>query len=91
MENKLTEHIYNIGTGVDITIKELSNIVKKIIGYRGKILWDINKPDGTPRKLMDISRMNKIGWSYSTDLENGIKKTYQWFLKNINNIKKNKF
>ena len=90
MENKLTEHIYNIGTGVDITIKELSNIVK-IIGYRGKILWDINKPDGTPRKLMDISRMNKIGWSYSTDLENGIKKTYQWFLKNINNIKKNKF
>jgi GDP-L-fucose synthase len=59
-----------------------------IAGHKGKILWDANKPDGTPRKLMDVSKMKEIGWEYSTELEDGVKKTYQWFLNNIDNVKK---
>ena len=87
LENKLPEYLYNIGTGKDITIKELAETIKKITGHQGKILWDANKPDGTPRKLMDVSKMKQSGWEYSTELEEGIKKTYQWFLNNIDTFK----
>jgi GDP-L-fucose synthase len=87
LENNLPEHLYNIGTGKDITIKELADTIQKITGHRGNILWDDSKPDGTPRKLMDISKMKDIGWEYSTELEEGIEKTYQWFLDNIDKIK----
>ena len=87
LENNLPEHLYNIGTGKDITIKELADTIQKITGHRGNILWDDSKPDGTPRKLMDISKMKDIGWESSTELEEGIEKTYQWFLDNIDKIK----
>jgi GDP-L-fucose synthase len=87
LENNLPEHLYNVGTGKDISIKKLAETIQNIIGYEGTILWDSAKPDGTPRKLMDISKMKKIGWQYSTELEDGIKKTYSWFLDNIDNIK----
>jgi GDP-L-fucose synthase len=87
LENKLPEYLYNIGTGKDITIKKLAETIQKITGHQGKILWDAEKPDGTPRKLMDVSKMKNVGWEYSTELEEGIKKTYQWFLNNIDNIK----
>ena len=87
LENNLPEHLYNIGTGKDITIKELADTIQMVTGHRGNILWDASKPDGTPRKLMDVSKMKKLGWQYSTELEEGIKKTYQWFLENIDNIK----
>jgi GDP-L-fucose synthase len=87
LENNLPEYLYNIGTGKDITIKELAEIIQKVIGHQGKILWDANKPDGTPRKLMDVSKMKEIGWRYSTELEEGIKKTYTWFLKNMDSLK----
>ena len=87
LENDLPEHLYNIGTGKDITIKELAETIQNIIGHKGKIIWDVSKPDGTPRKLMDVSKMKELGWQYSTELKDGIKKTYQWFLKNINIIK----
>ena len=87
LENKLPEHLYNVGSGKDITIKELANIIQKVTGHQGKITWDESKPDGTPRKLMDVSKMAAIGWQYSTELEDGIKKTYQWFLENIDVIK----
>jgi GDP-L-fucose synthase len=87
LENNLPEHLYNIGTGKDITIKELAETIQLIIGHQGKILWDANKPDGTPRKLMDVSKMKDLGWKYTTELELGIKKTYQWFLENIDTIK----
>ena len=90
LENKLSEDLYNIGTGKDIMIKELAEIIQKIIGHKGKIIWDISKPDGTPRKLMDISKMKSNGWTYSTDLIEGITKTYNWFLVNIENFKQNK-
>lgn len=86
LENNLKEHIYNVGTGRDITIKELAETVQKIIGHKGRVFWDVNKLDGTPRKLLDVSKLNDIGWRYSTELELGIEKTYKWFLKNINEI-----
>jgi GDP-L-fucose synthase len=87
LENNLPEYLYNIGTGEDITIKELAETIQKITGHEGEIVWDAEKPDGTPRKLMDVSKMKEIGWEYSTELEEGIKKTYSWFLENIDAIK----
>ena len=91
IEHNLPEHLYNVGTGKDITIKELAEIIQKLTGHQGKILWDASKSDGTPRKLMDVSKMKALGWQYTTELEDGIQKTYQWFLENIDRIKKIKF
>jgi len=88
LENLLPEYLYNVGSGKDITIKELAETIQKITGHKGKILWDASKPDGTPRKLMDVSKMKEMGWEYSTELKEGIEKTYQWFLENIDTIKK---
>ena len=87
LENELPEFLYNIGSGKDITIKELAETIQGVVGYKGNILWDKSKPDGTPRKLMDVSKMRDLGWSYSTELNEGIEKTYQWFLKNIKDLK----
>jgi len=87
LENILPEHLYNVGTGVDLTIKELAELIQKVTGHTGEILWDSEKPDGTPRKLMDVSKMHELGWKHKVDLENGITRTYQWFLENINNFK----
>ena len=87
LENNLPEYLYNVGSGKDITIKELALIIQKVTGHEGKIIWDESKPDGTPRKLMDVSKMKDLGWEYSTELKDGIEKTYQWFLENIDTIK----
>ena len=87
LENNLPEYLYNVGSGKEITIKKLAETIQKVIGYKGSIIWDDNKPDGTPRKLMDVSKMKALGWRYSTELETGIKKTYQWFLENIGTLK----
>ena len=87
LEHKLPEYLYNVGTGKDVTIKELAETIQSVVGHQGEIIWDANKPDGTPRKLMDISKMKNIGWQYSTALEDGIKKTYQWFLENVDSLK----
>ena len=87
LENQLSDHLYNVGSGKDITIKELAETIQKVVGYKGKILWDASKPDGTPRKLMDVSKMKNSGWTYSTELEEGIEKTYAWFLNNIDSFK----
>ena len=73
----------NIGTGKDLTIAELIHIVKKVVGYTGEIKFDTTKPDGTPRKLMDVSRVNNLGWVAKTDLEEGIGKAYKWYLNNF--------
>ena len=86
-ENKLPDSLYNIGTGVDLTIKELAKLIQKTIGHSGKIVWDSSKPDGTPRKLMDVSKMADAGWKASTDLKKGINITYNWFLENQNTLK----
>ena len=77
----MLSHI-NVGTGVDCTIKELTETVAKVVGFEGDIEWDTSKPDGAPRKLMDVSRLRNLGWSYSIDLEDGLRDAYQWFLDN---------
>lgn len=87
LENELPEHLYNVGTGVDLTIKELAELIQKTVGHTGEIVWDSSKPDGTPRKLMDVSKMHNLGWKHQVSLEDGISRTYQWFLENINNFK----
>ena len=87
MENQLEEHLYNVGTGKDITIKELAETIQKLVGHQGEINWDSNKPDGTPRKLLDVSKLNQQGWTYKTELEDGIKMTYKWFLEHEDEIK----
>jgi GDP-L-fucose synthase len=87
LENVDADNLYNlgithlnVGSGKDISISDLAILVSKIIGYDGQIEYDTSKPDGTPRKLMDVSRINSLGWKYKTELEEGIKKTYEWFL-----------
>jgi len=87
LENELPEYLYNVGSGKDITIKELAETIQKAVGHQGEIIWDSEKPDGTPRKLMDVSKMKDIGWQYSTELKEGIEKTYAWFLENIESFK----
>ncbi|WP_439133035.1 GDP-L-fucose synthase family protein [Polaribacter sp.] len=87
LENELPEYLYNVGSGKDITIKELAETIQKAVGHEGDIVWDADKPDGTPRKLMDVSKMKEIGWQYKTELDEGIAKTYRWFLENIENVK----
>jgi len=87
LENELPEYLYNIGSGKDITIKELAETIQQVTAHQGEIIWDAEKPDGTPRKLMDVSKMATLGWEYSTELKEGIEKTYSWFLENIENIK----
>ena len=76
-ENKLSDHLYNVGSGKDITIKELAETIQKAVGHQGEIIWDSSKPDGTPRKLMDVSKMKAMGWTYSTELDEGIEKNLQ--------------
>ena len=87
IENQLPEYLYNIGTGEDLTIKELAETIQQVVGHTGNLVWDRSKPDGTPRKLMDVSKMKKMGWQYSTELKQGIEKTYAWFLENIDGFK----
>jgi GDP-L-fucose synthase len=87
LENKLSHHLYNVGTGIDITIKELALKIQKITGHEGEIIWDNSKPDGTPRKLMDVSRLKNAGWKYKTSLDEGLQITYNWFLANQDNFK----
>lgn len=87
LENKLPDYLYNVGTGEDLTIKELAEIIQEITGHKGEIIWDSAKPDGTPRKLMDVSKMHELGWKHQVDLKDGIQKTYDWFLENTENFK----
>lgn len=78
----------NVGTGVDCTIKELTETVAKVVGYTGQIVWDSTKPDGTPRKLMNVDRLRALGWQYQTELEEGLTQTYAWFLENQDGFRK---
>ena len=81
MENYNESELVNIGTGEDVTIKNLADLVKQIVGFQGNIIWDTSKPDGTPRKLMDVSKLHGLGWHHKIALEDGIKLAYQDFLK----------
>lgn len=82
----MLSHI-NVGTGIDCTIAELAKLIADIVGYNGQLLFDSTKPDGTPRKLMDVSRLKELGWEYSISLEEGLKNTYSWFLDSLKTIR----
>lgn len=84
MENYNEKIFVNIGTGIDLTIRELTETVANQVGFEGKVLWDSTKPDGTPRKLMDVSRINALGWECKTSLKEGIAETYDDFINNYN-------
>ncbi len=86
-EGKLEYDLINAGTGEDLTIKKLAETVQQVVGHEGEIDWDTSKPDGTPRKLMDVSRINELGWKADIGLEDGIRGTYQWFLDHLDEIK----
>lgn len=87
LENKMNEHLYNAGTGIDLSIKELALTIQRIVGHEGEIIWDDTKPDGTPRKLLDVSKLNQAGWKHQIDLTEGIQKTYNWYLQNVEKVK----
>jgi GDP-L-fucose synthase len=87
VQNILPEYLYNVGTGVDLSIKVLAEMIQKTIGHTGDIIWDSTKPDGTPRKLMDISKLHKLGWKHTIELRDGIEQTYRWFVQNLDKVK----
>ena len=82
MNNYSGNETVNAGTGKEVTIKALTELVAKVVGYEGEILWDTSKPNGTPRKLLDVSKAEKLGWKYRTELEEGIRLSYEDFLTN---------
>lgn len=83
LENYSGEQHVNIGTGKEITIKQLAELVKGTVGYEGKIVWNSNMPDGTPRKLTDVSKLHALGWHHRVELEEGVRLAYQWFVDHI--------
>lgn len=87
LQNKLQDNLYNVGTGVDLTIKALAETIQAVTEHKGEIQWDSSKPDGTPRKLLDVSKLNAQGWKHKIELEEGIRETYHWFLQNVDSFK----
>ena len=83
LENYSGEQHVNIGTGKEVTIKELAETVKKTVGYEGEIVWNTDMPDGTPRKLTDVTKLHNLGWTHKVDLEEGVKLAYDWFKENV--------
>jgi GDP-L-fucose synthase len=84
--SSMLSHI-NVGTGIDCTIRELVETTARVVGYEGLISFDLSKPDGSPRKLMDVSRLKSLGWQYQIPLDEGLTRTYDWFLKNQNDLR----
>ncbi|EFH6991129.1 GDP-L-fucose synthase [Escherichia coli] len=82
----MLSHI-NVGTGVDCSIREMTETMASVVGYQGKIVFDVTKPDGTPRKLMDVTRLKNLGWQYQYNLHEGLSLTYKWFIENINSFR----
>lgn len=87
MENYSEPELVNVGTGTDVTIKELAETVKNVVGFEGELIWDTSKPDGTPRKLMDVSKLHAAGWQHTIELRDGIALAYQDFLENHNTLR----
>ncbi|MCR5723131.1 MAG: GDP-L-fucose synthase [Lachnospiraceae bacterium] len=83
LENYSGEQHVNIGTGKEVTIKELAETVKKTVGYEGEIIWNTDMPDGTPRKLTDVTKLHNLGWTHKVELEEGVKLAYDWFKDNV--------
>lgn len=87
LENRLEDNLYNVGIGSDLSIKSLAELIQKIVGHQGEISWDSSKPNGTPRKLMDVSKLSQAGWKAKISLEDGIRMTYSWFLENQGSLR----
>lgn len=87
LENEFHDNLYNVGTGEDLTIRSLAELIQNVVGHTGEIIWDSSKPDGTPRKLMDVSKMENAGWKAKVNLRDGIQRTYQWFLEHQDSFK----
>jgi len=87
LDNSLEEHLYNVGTGTDITIKELAEQIQSTIGHQGQIVWDSSKPDGTPKKLLNVSKLWSYGFESTINLKQGLKQTVEWYLKSLNNVR----
>lgn len=83
LENYDQRQFLNIGTGEDVSIKDLAGIIKKLVGYEGELVFDASKPDGVPRKLLDVSKLNAAGWHHQISLEDGLERSYKWYLENI--------
>jgi GDP-L-fucose synthase len=81
LENYDSPEVINVGCGKDVTIRELAEIVSEVVGFKGELIFDPSKPDGTPRKLLDTSRLEKLGWTPRVSLRDGIEQTYQWYLR----------
>lgn len=77
------EYFVNVGTGEDLTIKELAELIRKVVGFNGSIVWDTSKPNGTPRKLLDVSRIHRLGWKHQIPLQQGLATTYDWFVSSL--------
>jgi GDP-L-fucose synthase len=91
LENVLPEYLYNVGTGTDVSIKNLAKIIQETTGHKGDIIWDASKPDGTPRKWMDSSKMHALGWQPTYSLSQGIMQTYAWFNRQLDEQKTIKY
>lgn len=85
LKMKLGGQLINVGTGIDISIKDFAKLMAKIVGYDGELIFDTNMPDGTPRKLLDVTKVNKLGWKSKIELETGLSSTYKWFAKALQN------
>ena len=83
LEKYDSPEIINVGCGEDLSIRELAELVCEVVGFDGDLAWDKTKPDGTPRKLLDVTKLNKLGWRPTISLRDGIARTYDWFLKNL--------
>jgi GDP-L-fucose synthase len=83
LEKYDSPEIINVGCGQDISIRELAGLICEVVGFAGELAWDTTKPDGTPRKLLDVSKIHALGWRHTTGLREGIARTYEWFLKNV--------
>jgi len=88
MENYNENQFLNIGTGQEVTIRDLAEIIKEVVGFKGEFVYDSSKPDGTPRKLLDITRLKNVGWKHKVELKEGIGITYKWFLDNYENLRR---
>jgi GDP-L-fucose synthase len=87
LDKDVKHPVLNVGTGIDIPIKKLAVMVQSVVGHEGDILWDLDKPDGTPRKVMDVKKINSMGWTHRLSLIEGITQTYKWYLQNQHSIK----
>ena len=89
LENYDGEQHVNIGTGKELTIRELAELVKKTVGFEGEIVWNSSMPDGTPRKLTDVTKLHELGWTHKVELEEGVKLAYEWFRENVDHARMN--